>query len=238
MKYIFFVLLAITFFTTSYSQQTTNYQYDKLSRLTKIIYSNGSSIAYQYDANGNRIAETRLAGTAVPVNLTDFLYQRQACNQIQLIWQTAQEINNAGFEVEQSKNGSAFSKIAFVAGAGTSSRPQQYRFAVVLQSNEISFFRLKQMDADGSFRFSKVVQFKPDCESNTLKLIPNPAQNKVVVQGLDLTVSHTIEIFDGSGNKVWQSLKTKTATIDITNLPQGFYIVAVDNKTHLRLIKQ
>lgn len=51
------IFLIITKFA---SAQTTSYEYDKLYRLTKIIYSNGSTVTYQYDANGNRVYQFNL----------------------------------------------------------------------------------------------------------------------------------------------------------------------------------
>lgn len=233
-----FLILLVLITRKSLTAQTTTYEYDKLYRLTKITYSNGSSIAYQYDANGNRVLETRLAGSIVPVRLVDFLYQQQACNEIKLVWQTAQEINNAGFEIEQSNNGIAFSTIAFVAGAGNSNQPRQYQHTLQLETAGVYYFRLRQIDKDGRNTYSKVLQYKQNCDYSVLKIVPNPAQTQVFIKGLDITKPHTIEIFNASGTRVRQMLQTKIALLDISALPQGFYIIAVDNKTHLRLIKQ
>ncbi len=66
MKYLIlgFVFIALV---KSGKSQTTTYEYDKLYRLTKIIYSNGSTVAYQYDANGNRTYQHNVGAITVYV---------------------------------------------------------------------------------------------------------------------------------------------------------------------------
>ena len=66
MKIILITLLCFGFGKLA-SAQTTTYQYDKLSRLTKITYSNGGSITYQYDANGNRTYQHNIGAVTVYV---------------------------------------------------------------------------------------------------------------------------------------------------------------------------
>ena len=62
MKLLFF----ISFFSFKMAFSQTQYTYDNLHRLTKVQYSNGASIQYSYDANGNRLSETRTASSARP----------------------------------------------------------------------------------------------------------------------------------------------------------------------------
>ena len=97
----------------------------------------------------------------LPVELTSFSAQ-QIDNTVKLIWQTATEVNNYGFEVErretQDVRSETWEKIGFVQGSGTTNSPKNYEFAdsELPNSDEVSY-RLKQIDNDGTSEYSKVV---------------------------------------------------------------------------------
>lgn len=66
-----FITAWFVFFSTYYIQaQTANYEYDKLQRLTKITYTNGSTVTYQYDANGNRLSHAVGITPGVAIDVT------------------------------------------------------------------------------------------------------------------------------------------------------------------------
>ncbi len=93
----------------------------------------------------------------LPVELTSFTANVNGNNVI-LHWQTATEVNNYGFEIERSTGKTTWSKIGFVEGNGTSNSPKEYSFTdVVSQSGKYSY-RLKQIDIDGSYKYSDVVE--------------------------------------------------------------------------------
>jgi hypothetical protein len=70
-----------------------------------------------------------------------------------LEWQTAWEENNKGFEIQYAENGTDWAYIGFLGGAGTSVQPNFYRYPV----SKKGYYRLKQIDFDGKFEYSKVV---------------------------------------------------------------------------------
>jgi len=230
-------LIILILFTKSSFAQTTSYQYDKLYRLTKISYSNGSSISYAYDANGNRVSQVNNL-TALPVKLLTFTATTQNCNTISLIWQTAQENNNRGFDVQQSVGGINFSPVAFVKSSGNSETEQRYLYNIVNANDGVYYFRLKQTDLDGKFTYSKIITVKVDCSKNAIALTPNPASTQVTIAGLDNTKAHSIQIFDSKGVLVKTIGKLNTNSIDISLLAHGLYLLKIDNKESLKLIKQ
>lgn len=92
----------------------------------------------------------------IPVELTTF--NATAGNQeVSLIWETASERNNAGFEVERSYDNETFEKILFIDGMGTTTEKTFYSCTDVPEEGKI-FYRLKQIDFDGSFTYSKTVE--------------------------------------------------------------------------------
>ncbi len=79
-------------------------------------------------------------------------------NRVLLQWSTASETNNYGFEIEHSTGGAPFSRIGFVAGNGTTLRPEEYSFQHLDPKAGKNFYRLRQIDSDGAFSFSPIVE--------------------------------------------------------------------------------
>lgn len=93
----------------------------------------------------------------LPVELTSFTATSQN-QQVTLNWITASEINNNGFEIQRSVDNSNFVTVGFVKGSGTTTTRQEYSFIDKNLSNGIYSYRLKQIDFNGSFEFSNVVE--------------------------------------------------------------------------------
>ncbi len=74
-----------------------------------------------------------------------------------LSWSTASEENNALFVVEKSSDGVEFINIGSVEGAGNSAELREYTYLDIMATGERNYYRLKQVDDDGSFSYSEVV---------------------------------------------------------------------------------
>jgi hypothetical protein len=92
----------------------------------------------------------------IPVELTSFAANVSGNNVI-LNWSTATETNNQGFDVQRKASGSEFQSIGFVSGSGTTTEIRNYSFNDEV-SNGNYFYRLKQLDFDGSFEFSNEIE--------------------------------------------------------------------------------
>src|SRR3989339_345648 len=94
--------------------------------------------------------------TPVPVELTSFF--ATLLNQgVLLEWETASELNNAGFNVQRSKDNSKFFDIAYIKGQGTTTNKSFYSYNDQSVSTGKYSYRLKQIDLDGSVTYSQVV---------------------------------------------------------------------------------
>lgn len=93
----------------------------------------------------------------LPVELTSFtaVINNSA---VELNWNTATEVNNYGFEIERSSLNNNFEKIGFVKGSGNSNSAKDYFFIDKQTLSGKCFYRLKQIDNDGAFEYSKVVE--------------------------------------------------------------------------------
>jgi len=95
-------------------------------------------------------------GGIVPVELTSFTASADF-GVVNLSWSTATETNNQGFEVQRSENGE-FVTIAFVEGHGTTTQTQNYSYSDKNVNASSYSYRLKQVDFDGTFEYSGVVE--------------------------------------------------------------------------------
>lgn len=110
----------------------------------------------------------------LPVELVSLEAVPQQKN-IQIKWTTASETNNKGFELERSTNTDDFNFIAWKAGFGTSSIMHTYDYNDVNVSKDITYYyRLKQIDHDGRYEYSKVVAAKIKSNDFFINVQPNP----------------------------------------------------------------
>ncbi|MEM9544902.1 MAG: hypothetical protein AAGA77_02970 [Bacteroidota bacterium] len=116
-------------------------------------------------------------GSTLPVELTDFSAVKGE-TQITLRWQTESELNNAGFEIQRSKNGINFNTISFVEGNGNSNTPIRYLFDDKnLREGQMYYYRLKQIDFDGRYSLSDIISIQLDFKAPEISLFPNPITN-------------------------------------------------------------
>ncbi len=95
--------------------------------------------------------------STIPVELASFTASTAGENII-LNWKTATETNNQGFYIERKTNETTWQQIGFEEGAGNSTEPIQYSFTDINVSTAKYFYRLKQVDLDGTFEYSNTVE--------------------------------------------------------------------------------
>lgn len=127
----------------------------------------------------------------VPVTLLSFTATLKN-RQVLLNWQTTAEINNAYFDVERSNDGISFTTIGRVAGNGTTSLPHNYSLIDPHPLAGLNYYRLRQVDFDGHFKYSNVeVVLIKDNEtiiawyndhSNNIQILFNKPQNNPVIK--------------------------------------------------------
>jgi hypothetical protein len=151
-----------------------------------------------------------------------------------LTWATANEQNNVGFDIEGSDNGNRFSKIGFVKGVGNSNIKIEYDFSNNTPLSGNTYYRLKQLDADGKFSYSNVIALGNEGK-NGLTIYPNPAKNTLNILNSEKKTT-TFSIVNNLG----QILKTGTMdtfiALDIEPLAQGVYTLICGNQV-VRFVK-
>ena len=198
----------------------------------------------------------------LPVELVHFSLTRQN-NCVELNWTTITEVNNYGFEIERTplippfgKGGrpeeGGWEKIGFVAGSGNSNSKKEYSFTddlhhTSIQSYNHTFrYRLKQIDNDGTFSYSNIIEAEVTdipAEFMLYQNYPNPFNPSTVISyQLPVNTFVTLKVFDIIGNEVATLVNQEKpagsyeVTFDASNLTSGvyFYELRTDNFRSVR----
>jgi hypothetical protein len=170
----------------------------------------------------------------VPVSLLSFSGLLRN-DEVQLYWQTSSEYNNAYFSIERKNAQQNFTPIGRVNGHGTSSLPIGYAFTDGSPGDGTNFYRLKQVDIDGSFEYSKVIAI------DVSKTSANSMVCSVNAQQLRLRFSKTVgpatvRLYANNGQLIKSiNILSATAQFDM-NLPilaTGIYIIQVTDQQNM-----
>ena len=193
------------------------------------------------DYKGNTSTIT-IAGSALPVTLTDFSVKKELQTAI-LKWKTTQESNSSNFVIERSGNGKQFLIIGEVKASGNSSVLNDYSFTDANPENGNNYYRLRMVDLDGSFAYSKMVAIEFSGKPSKFELYPNPAANRIAIRSKETKTPFKVEVFSVTGKRVLQkSVNGITETdLDITPLLSGIYVMQIsDGKetVYCRFVKE
>lgn len=143
-----------------------------------------------------------------------------------LSWQTYSEINNKYFEIQRSSDNRKFLKMGSVKGQGNSSTLQAYEFIDANPLSGTNYYRIKQVDFEGSNAYSpilKVVLFQP--QRNVI-LFPNPVQECIRIEGLN-EEEFSVHIFDHWGRLVKFLPQGWHSEIPVNELVSGIYWIHI-----------
>ncbi|MCS7019328.1 MAG: LamG-like jellyroll fold domain-containing protein [Cytophagales bacterium] len=167
----------------------------------------------------------------LPVELISFTAEKRY-GEVLLKWQTVSEVRFSHFEVEKSQDGSNFAVIAQVLGQGV------HGGNYVLTDTEprrINYYRLKMIDKDGTFEYSRIVAVVFDDLSQTLRVYPNPlTAGKGFFVGASVEAISQIAVHNLLGQLVYQGSVQAIADSPDAYVPvqmsAGIYLVQVTNR--------
>ncbi|MCZ6702595.1 MAG: T9SS type A sorting domain-containing protein, partial [Ignavibacteria bacterium] len=170
-------------------------------------------------------------------------------NKVELRWRTETEVNNYGFEIERSTKDTDWIFIGFVEGNGNSNSPKQYSFNDndIILSGEY-YYRLKQIDNDGTYEYSDVVTIEVDAPNNFYlsQNYPNPFNPETRIDfKIPLKQLVTIRVYNTLGEQVAELVNevkeagSYAVTFYGTNLSSGVYIYRLQTSsfaTNMKMI--
>lgn len=202
--------------------------------------TNGSTLPATANADAPSASPVGL-GTPLPVRLTTFTAVAEG-PAARLRWATASELNNAYFAVERSIDGENFTEIGRVAGQGTRTVGATYAYldAAAARLGTTSYYRLRQVDANGPATYSPVRVLSFGAAGPAVALYPTPAGPTA---SLDLTAlpagPQAVTILDLTGRTLarYPLAGGQVHQLDLRSLPLGMSLVRVAGHT-LRLLHQ
>jgi hypothetical protein len=163
-----------------------------------------------------------LSNIVLPVTLLDFdaFIVEKA---VQLNWSTASEVNNKGFFIERSGDGQNWQELGFIDSKGNSTTIQRYKFEDLDPIKGLQYYRLRQVDHDGTYAYSDIrqVNFR---QSASVQVWPNPTKGWLQLQWPENTIGQ-VQLFDVQGRLVLEQVidDTKHLTLDLSGLQSGVY---------------
>lgn len=173
---------------------------------------------------------------ALPVELSSFsasIYK----NSVKLNWRTETEVNNYGFDVERKTNSSSWERISFVNGNGNSNSPKEYNYTDENVNGGKYFYRLKQIDNDGTYSYSKLVEadFNSKMEYSLTQNYPNPFNPTTAISiTLPLSGNAKLTVYNLLGQEVrtltneFKEAGVYKYTFDAKNLNSGIYLYKLE----------
>jgi hypothetical protein len=189
----------------------------------------------QFAAQGNGFYKLA-SDLFVPVELTSFTAETSE-NEIILNWTTATELNNQGFEIDRSFDNETFEKIGFVPGFGTTTESKSYTYKITEFTSGIQYYRLKQIDFDGSYEYSEVIEVEgisPD-QFALLQNYPNPFNPSTSIKfSLAGDSNVKLKLYNMLGQEVAELINTEISSgnhqidFNATNLSSGTYFYVLE----------
>jgi len=195
------------------------------------------------NANTNTFGACNTSQSAFPVELLRFdakVVQRT----VQLNWQTATERNNDRFEIQRSTNGSDFTTLEAIKGAGTSTTEQRYEFTDQQPLRGTNYYRLRQVDLDGTVTHLPAVSVMFGKPVNTAIFAPNPSLTGLTRLTYTAATEGILQLIvrDFSGRTIMQQTREivegeNNLSLDCSTLQKGTYLVEIATNDDMQVQK-
>ncbi|MGB0888594.1 MAG: T9SS type A sorting domain-containing protein, partial [Vicingaceae bacterium] len=214
---------------------------DDLSALQNLCSNGSNCLTFEFHASGvvdregwdASVLLTTGPTCVLPITLVSFNGSPYSEHNL-LEWVTASEINNDYFILERSDNGIDFEEISNISGAGNSNKLINYSFSHRFPKN-IEYYRLKQVDFDGKYSYSKIIVIKSNNYAE-INIYPNPTKNNLFFDFIDgydgmSTITYTSVLGRIFEEKINISSDTKKYQAKLfSNLTSGVYFIQIKNE--------
>ncbi len=181
------------------------------------------------------VVMSEAAPATFPIEWLDFSVEA-AGEDVEIAWATASELNASHFEVQRSIDGISYERLEDITAVGTSQDVNEYgftdRFVTSLSTNTL-YYRLRQIDLDGSFEYSNVIEFDLDGVSQfNIKTYPNPVVDKITIELEWSAQAQEMLVANMQGKVLYKKILNKdigsaSYHLDVENWPSGIYHVSL-----------
>lgn len=199
-------------------------------------YSMDFNVASNDPVNSLVTVPVTMEISIIPVELTSFAASNDR-NNVTLNWATATEVNNSGFQIERKLNGTnEWTNLSFVSGKGTSTERNNYSYMDKGLTVGKYSYRLKQVDLDGTFEYSPVIEVDVNApnEYTLYQNYPNPFNPSTTIEySLPEKADVTISIYTAIGELVTTLVNGtiesgyQKVSFNASNLTSGTYIYQI-----------
>jgi YHYH protein/Secretion system C-terminal sorting domain len=188
---------------------------------------------------------TETVTTYAPISPVDlFKFEAKPTENGNLLhWVTASERNSSHFEVERSDDGKHFGHLGDVKSKGQSSQITQYSFLDKMPLPTVNYYRLKQIDTDGSFTYSTIIAVSNivSAKDATITIYPNPVSDVLIVQSLtDNNRDKKVDLISLDGRIVQSKTLyqgSTRCTFDLQTVYTGTYFVRIIDGQQTKITK-
>jgi hypothetical protein len=186
----------------------------------------------------------------LPVTILSFDAKYVAANNVKVSWSTTDEVNASYFVVERSSNGSDFTVVAQVNASESANPVHNYNINDQLYNvnSNVVYYRLRIVDKDGKYNYSKIIPVKLDQPENSISVYPNPVDNYAIVNlYADKPGNCVLRLIDEAGRQILVKSFTVIAgnnnlTVDqLGHMPKGIYVIQVmlnNNLYNQKIVKK
>ena len=201
-------------------------------RIASADSANGVTLLGSYS-----VTDTFTTTSILPVTLISF-DAKPADNIVQLSWQTASETNSKYFEVLRSSDGIVFNSIGNVTAFGNSTAQHQYSFNDNSPSKGVNYYRLREVNEDGSFVYSRTISVSFN-GATLFTLYPNPAVDAIHLR-FSSSATSTVTVFDMNGKALLQKIipdGSSSQNINVSHLAAGIYTVVLQQNKQKQIVR-
>ena len=170
--------------------------------------------------NTNGTLILKVINDPLPVTLMRFDARKSEAITL-LAWQTSVETNSSYFEIQRSTKNLEWEKIGVVVASGESGAVKSYTYTDTQPNNGDNLYRLKMVDADATFAYSKIVSVH--FESARISVYPNPVVDKLLIQ--DSQAIKALRLYDIKGVLLYNGTSFPQAGLDVSRFSNGIYII-------------
>jgi hypothetical protein len=186
----------------------------------------------------------------LPVTILSFDAKYVASNNVKVSWSTTDEVNASYFVVERSSNGSDFTDVSQVNASESANPVHTYTVNDQLYNvnSNVVYYRLRIVDKDGKYSYSKIIPVKLDQPENSISVYPNPVDNYAIVNLYsDKPGNGMLRLIDEAGRQILIKSFTvisgnNNLTLDqLGHLPKGIYVIQVmlnNNLYNQKIVKK